>query len=64
MYDYKGDLIKEIEQKSNGNVITPVNYDGKHILCLLNASEDGGLCDSNLDKVVLFPKDNHPNISC
>lgn len=64
LYDYKGDLIKEIEQRSNGNLITPLNYDGIHHLALLNASEDGGLVDGNLDKVVLFPNDNHPNLTC
>lgn len=63
IYDCHGKLLKQIEQRSNGNVITPVLYDGKHILCLLNASEDGGLVDGNLDKVVRFPIDGHPVIS-
>ncbi len=64
LYNYKGELIREIEQRSNGNVISPLNYDGKHILALLNMSEDGGLIDGKLDKVVLFPNDGHPTISC
>ena len=64
IFDYKGDLLKEIEQRSNGNIISPLNYDGKHFLCLLNSSEDGGLIDGKLDKVVSFPNDGHPNISC
>lgn len=64
IYDCYGNLLKQIEQKSNGNVITPVNYDGKHILALLNSSIDGGLIDFELDKVVKFPLDNHPTISC
>ena len=62
MYDYNGELICEIEQKSNGNVVTPVNYDGKNILCLLHSGTDGGLADGNLDKVVKFPNDNHPTL--
>lgn len=61
LYDAKGNLLKQLEQCSNGNVITPVQYDGSHVLCLLNASEDGGLVDGHLDKVVLFPEDGHPN---
>lgn len=62
MYDYNGDLLCEIEQESNGNVITPVNYDGRSILCLLHSGADGGLVDDKLDKVVLFPNDGHPTL--
>lgn len=62
LYDYEGNLIKEMEQRSNGNIITPVNYDGNHILILSNSSEDGGLLDYDLDKVVLFPNDGHPTL--
>lgn len=64
MYDCHGNLLCEMEQRSNGNVITPVNYDGKHILCLLHAGRDGGLADMDLDKVVLFPEDSHPTLCC
>ncbi len=63
IYDYHGNLLHQIEQRSNGNIITPVNYDGKHILSVLNASVDGGLIDGHLDKMVLFPEDGHPTIS-
>lgn len=62
MYDYDGNLLNQIEQRSNGNIITPINYDGKHILVLLHAGKDGGLADYDLDKVVLFPDDNHPTL--
>lgn len=64
MYDCDGNLLSEMEQKSNGNVITPVNYDGEHILILLHSGDDGGLMDGTLDKVVLFPKDGHPTLCC
>lgn len=64
MYDCHGNLTCEIEQQSNGNVVTPVNYDGKHILALLNSSTDGGLVDGKLNKVVLFPEDGHPTLAC
>ncbi|MBO5712432.1 MAG: hypothetical protein J6R47_06285 [Acholeplasmatales bacterium] len=64
MYSYDGRLIKELEQPSNGNIISPVSYDGKHILCLLNSGPDGGLVDGDLDKVVLFPDDGHPTLCC
>lgn len=59
-FDSNGDLLKTKEFPFNGNIITPVNYDGKHILSLLNASEEGGLIDDNLDIVVKFPNDFHP----
>ena len=64
MYDYNGNLLCEMEQVSNGNIITPINYDGKHVLCLLHSGIDGGLVDGNLDKVVKFPNDNHPTLCC
>ena len=64
MYDYDGNLLHEMEQRSNGNIITPVNYDGKHILALLHSGLDGGLIDYELDKVVLFPNDGHPTLCC
>ena len=62
LYDGNGNLLKQIEQMSNGNLITPVNYDGKNILALLNGSLDGGLIDGDLDKVVLFENDGHPTL--
>lgn len=64
MYDRFGNLHKKIEQMSNGNIISPVAYDGVNELCLLNASPDGGLVDYDLDKVVLFPDDGHPTLAC
>ena len=63
IYDCEGKKIKQIEQRSNGNVITPINYDGTHILAILNSSEDGGLINGGLDKVVLFPNDGHPTLA-
>ncbi len=60
LYDADGNLLKQMEQMSNGNLVSPVNYDGQRCLCLLNASEDGGLVDGQLDKVVVFPQDDHP----
>ncbi len=60
IYDADGNLLKQKEFPFNGNVITPINYDGKHILALLNASIEGGLIDGNLNRVVDFPDDGHP----
>ncbi|MDE7161192.1 MAG: hypothetical protein K2N65_00370 [Anaeroplasmataceae bacterium] len=63
IYDAEGNLLNQKEVPFNGNVITPVNYDGKHILSLLNASLEGGLVDGDLDCVVQFPQDGHPMTS-
>ena len=63
IYDADGNLLKQREVPFNGNVITPINYDGKHILSLLNASLEGGLIDADLDSVVVFPKDEHPTLA-
>lgn len=60
LLDKDGNILKEVEMEENGNVITPVAYDGENILIMSNATETGGLLDSNLDPVVKFPNDDHP----
>lgn len=64
LYDADGQFLRQIEQRSNGNLISPVSYDGTHVLSLLHAGVDGGLIDGQLDKVVLFPDDGHPTLCC
>ena len=64
IYDSNGDRITEIEMESNGSIISPIMYDGIHTLALTHSGIDGGLLDNELDKVVLFPNDNHPDLSC
>ncbi|MDE5715895.1 MAG: hypothetical protein K2I42_07195 [Anaeroplasmataceae bacterium] len=63
IYDCNGDLVCQREFCDNGHVITPISYDGKHSLAILNASDEGGLLDEELDIVVKFPQDHHPNLS-
>lgn len=62
LFDEDGNLLNEKEVLCNGNLVTPVAYDGKNELILLNASIDGGLLDGNLDCVVQFPQDGHPTM--
>ena len=62
-YDKDGNLLHQIEVETKGTIITPVSYDGVHNLILLHAGNDGGLVDFELDRVVPFPLDNHPDIS-
>ena len=63
IYDYNGNLLKQMEVGDNGSVITPIMYDGINTLALLHAGKNGGLIDSELDRVVLFPDDGHPYTS-
>jgi hypothetical protein len=63
IYDYNGNLLKQMEVGDNGSVITPIMYDGINTLALLHAGKNGGLIDSDLDRVVLFPDDGHPYTS-
>ena len=62
IYDSKGELKKITEMESQGAIISPINYDGCHILALTHAGIDGGLIDYELDTVVEFPNDNHPTL--
>ena len=62
LYDYKGDLICKREMEGNGSTITPINYDGIHNLILTYPDKSGGILDSNLDQVLLFPDDGHPTV--
>lgn len=62
IYNASGNLLKQKEFPFNSNLITPVNYDGKHILSFLNASLEGGFIDGDLDIVVALPDDGHPEI--
>lgn len=61
-YDYQANIIAEKEFMTNGNLVAPLLYDGINSLCLLNASLEGGIMDSDLDIVVKFPTDGHPDL--
>ena len=63
IYDKFGNLIKNFEMETCGSLVSPINYDGFHILALTHAGIDGGLLDSNLDMVVKFPDDGHPTLT-
>ena len=63
-YDSKGKEIWHKEQLCNGNLISPVNWDGNGSdLILLNANiKHGGLMDGEGDIVISFPDDGHPDL--
>ena len=64
LYDSQGEPIWEFENERNGNMITPVNWDGDgRDLILLNAdAKRGGLLDGDGVRCVLFPEDGHPTM--
>lgn len=64
LFDGDGNLISQREMQGNGNLVSPVMYDGCHTLILTNTSPSlGGLLDGNLDTVVDFPDDGHPTLA-
>lgn len=64
LYDSKGEPIWEFENERNGNMLTPVNWDGDgRDLILLNAdSQKGGMLDGDGMRCVAFPEDGHPTM--
>lgn len=64
LYDSKGDPIWEFENELNGNMLTPVNWDGNgRDLILLNADcQKGGMLDGDGMRCVSFPEDGHPTM--
>lgn len=62
LYDCYGNPIWEYENELNGNMVTPVNWDGDGIdLILLNADpKRGGMLDGEGNTAVVFPDDGHP----
>lgn len=62
MHDCTGKELWHKEMLCNGNIITPLNWDGSGTdLILLNADPKlGGLVDGNGDLMVSLPDDGHP----
>lgn len=64
LFDGDGNLLQQREMQGNGNLVSPVMYDGKNTLILTNTSPTlGGLLDGELDTVVDFPDDGHPTLA-
>ncbi|MGN0318169.1 MAG: hypothetical protein ACI4E1_09600 [Lachnospira sp.] len=63
-YDCFGNPLWEYENELNGNMVTPVNWDGDGSdLILLNADpHKGGMLDGNGVRAVSFPDDGHPTM--
>lgn len=59
-FDSELNCTAKREFMTNGITITPVSYDGTHMLAIANGYE--GLMDDKLDIVVRFPDDGHPTL--
>lgn len=66
LYDADGKQIWEMENEMNGNILSPVNWDGNgQELILTNADpHKGGLINGNGIRAVAFPDDGHPTFCC
>jgi len=64
LYDSHGNPLLEIENELNGNLLTPVNWNGNgQDYFLTNADPiSGGLYDINGNQAVAFPDDGHPTM--
>lgn len=66
LYDADGNQIWELENEMNGNLVTPVNWDGTGVeLILTNADPyKGGMLTGEGIRGVVFPDDGHPTLCC
>ena len=66
LYDADGNQIWETENEMNGNLVTPVNWDGTGTeMILTNAdAKKGGLLTGEGVRAVAFPEDGHPTLCC
>ncbi len=66
LYDADGNQIWEMENEMNGNLVTPVNWDGNGVeLILTNAdARRGGLLNGDGVRAAAFPDDGHPTLCC
>lgn len=66
LYDTDGNQLWEMENEMNGNLLTPVNWDGNgQELILTNGdAHKGGLINGKGVRAVAFPDDGHPVFCC
>ena len=66
LYDTDGNELWEMENEMNGNILSPVNWDGNGVeLILTNGdAKKGGLINGDGIRAVSFPEDGHPTLCC
>ncbi len=66
LYDADGNPIWEMENEMNGNLLTPINWDGSGVEMILTNPNPakGGLITGEGVRAVAFPDDGHPTFCC
>lgn len=67
LFDAEGNLLRRKELIApRGTALSPVNWDGsgKELLLISGHHSEGGMIDSDFDRVVVFPDDGHPFLCC
>lgn len=66
LFDWDGNILAQEEPIHSGSVLLPVNWrgDGQEFALLSGNTKEGGLIDGRLRRVVLFPDDGHPDLTC
>jgi hypothetical protein len=65
LFDSDGDMLAQEEPIHSGSVMLPVNWrgDGQEFILLSGNSQEGGMIDGQLRRVVMFPEDGHPDLT-
>ncbi len=65
LFDHDGRILEQAEPIHTGSPILPVNWrgDGQEFAMLSANIKEGGMIDSRLRRVVMFPDDGHPDLA-
>ncbi|MBI3698578.1 MAG: hypothetical protein HY238_27525 [Acidobacteria bacterium] len=65
LFDHDGNILAQAEPIHTGSPLLPVNWrgDGQEFVLLSGNSEEGGMIDGHLRRVVMFPQDGHPDLA-
>ena len=64
LLDHQGNILLQGEPVHSGSPLLPVNWrgDGQEFILLSANVDEGGLVDGHLRRVVMFPRDGHPDL--
>jgi hypothetical protein len=66
LFDHDGNILAQEEPIHSGSMLLPVNWrgDGQEFALLSGSVREGGMIDGRLRRVVVFPDDGHPELTC
>jgi rhamnogalacturonan endolyase len=66
LFDPEGNILAQEEPIHSGSLLLPVNWrgDGQEFALLSGSAREGGMIDGRLRRVVMFPEDGHPELTC